>query len=278
MREVDGRVAVVTGAASGMGRAFAERFAQEGMKVVLADIEREALDVAVVELRQQERDVIGVVADVSQQDAVRNILDEALAAYGKVHVVCNNAGVAGGGAGTLWDATLDDWRWIMGVNLWGVVHGVRTFVPQILRQGEGGHVVNTASVAGLLQGGGIYGVTKHAVVALSEALYQDLLAIDPSVGVTVLCPGLINTRITESARNRPPELGGGDWKPGQPRSPFALLLEQGMDPAEVARQVFQAIQEQQLYLVTDHDFDDRIQQRWDNIAARRNPAPRARLV
>jgi NAD(P)-dependent dehydrogenase (short-subunit alcohol dehydrogenase family) len=173
MRDFRDRVAVVTGAVSGIGRALADRFAAEGMKVVLADIEEEALRLAEAEFREKGVDVLGVRTDVSKSEDLEKLAQQTLDAFGAVHIVCNNAGVAGAW-GQAWANTLDDWNWIMGVNLWGVIHGVRTFLPITLKQGEEGHIVNTASLAGLMPGRGIYGVTKQAVVALSESLYNDL--------------------------------------------------------------------------------------------------------
>ncbi len=173
MRDFAGKVAVVTGAASGIGFGLASRFAEEGMRVVLADVEEPALEAAVTRLRERDFDVVGVLTDVSDADSVQALADKTLAHFGKVHVVCNNAGV-GGGFGKIWEASLKDWQWALNVNLWGVIHGVRTFVPIMLEQGEDGHVVNTASIAGLVPGTRVYSVTKHAVVALSEALYHNL--------------------------------------------------------------------------------------------------------
>jgi NAD(P)-dependent dehydrogenase (short-subunit alcohol dehydrogenase family) len=172
MQEFEGKVAVVTGAASGMGLAFAERFAQEGMKVVLADVEEQALEAAVQELRRKETDVLGVVTNVSDAGAVDRLASRTLETYGKVHVVCNNAGVALHTGQGVWEHSLNDWQWLMGVNFWGVLHGIRTFVPVMLAQDEDAHIVNTSSLAGLVAGSGAYGATKHAVVSLSESLYS----------------------------------------------------------------------------------------------------------
>src|SRR5437870_3195787 len=205
MRDFAGKVAVVTGGASGIGLGLATRFAQEGMKVVLADVEAPALEAAVSGLREQEFEVLGVPTDVSSSEAVEELARRTLEAYGKVHIVCNNAGVSTG-FGRIWEASLKDWQWALSVNLWGVIHGVHTFVPLMLAQDEEGHVVNTASVAGLLPSNRVYSVTKHAVVALSEALYHSLRQMDAKVHASVLCPGLIETRIMYSYRNRPPEL------------------------------------------------------------------------
>jgi NAD(P)-dependent dehydrogenase (short-subunit alcohol dehydrogenase family) len=279
MQDFAGKVAVVTGAASGIGLGLATRFAQEGMKVVLADVEQPALDAAVTRLRQQEFDVLGVVTDVSSADAVEDLAQRTLDAYGKVHILCNNAGVGGGAAAAIWEATLKDWRWALGVNLLGVIHGLHAFVPLMLEHGEEGHIVNTASGAGLVPANRVYSVTKHAVVALSEALYYDLKRVDAKVGASVLCPGIVNTRIMYSGRNRPPELQN---VPGAPLSEVerarsdrvhALAEAEGMDPAELAGIVVEAIKNDQFYILTHGDYDNDIRQRMENILARGNPAP-----
>jgi NAD(P)-dependent dehydrogenase (short-subunit alcohol dehydrogenase family) len=276
MREFQGRVAVVTGAASGMGRAFAERFAAEGMRVVLADVEERALDVAVSELRQQERDVIGVVTDVSDASAVERLRDEALEAYGAIHLVCNNAGVLarsdlppsedGVGQGLrLWEQPLEEFTWTFGVNLWGVVHGIRTFVPVLLEQEEG-HVVNTASVAAVMTGErlGIYTATKHAVLAVSETLARQLE--DTSVGVSALCPGAVRTRITRADRNQPGY--EHDLAPGEAER----LMEGGMDPTEVAQMVLDAVRDDRFYIFTHgEEYDEPLRRRTAGILERRNP-------
>ena len=247
MKEFRDRVAVVTGAASGIGRGMAERFAAEGMKVVLADVEPEAL--------------------------ARKTLD----AFGGVHIVCNNAGV-GGGTGPLWENTLADWNWVMGVNLWGVVHGVRTFLPIMIEQDSEGHVVNTASVAGLINGPlGIYGVTKHAVVSLSECLHSQLQMAGAKIGVSVLCPGWVNTNIADAARNRPPELQneGGDpvLTPQQEtmRQMMEQMLRAGMSPSDVADRVFDAVREGKFYILTHAEMKSVIQTRMQNILDEKNP-------
>jgi NAD(P)-dependent dehydrogenase (short-subunit alcohol dehydrogenase family) len=212
MQDFEGKVAVVTGAASGMGRAFAERFAQEGMKVVLADIEEAPLEHAVTELRQAEHDVLGVVTDVASPESVEALARKAVEAYGKVHIVCNNAGVAGE-RGLVWEETPQFWKWMMGINFEGVLNGIRTFVPLMLEHGKEGHIVNTASIAGLGPGWGVYGVTKHAVIALTEWLAMNLQMVDAKVNASVLCPGGVATCSVLAA-----------WRRTSPRSIAAFRM------------------------------------------------------
>jgi NAD(P)-dependent dehydrogenase (short-subunit alcohol dehydrogenase family) len=278
VKEFRDRVAVVTGAASGIGRALADRFAAEGMKVVLADVEEDALRIAEAEFREKGVDVLGVRTDVSKSEDLERLAQQTLDAFGAVHIVCNNAGVAGAW-GQTWTNTLDDWNWIMGVNLWGVIHGVRTFLPIMLEQGDEGHIVNTSSLAGLMPGRGIYGVTKQAVVALSESLYNDLKVMDAKIGVSVLCPGWVDTNIIDASRNRPAELSRTvDAVPDPQREQIdnvvRNLLKTGLQPSAVADQVFEAIREDKLYIITHPDMDFLIKERFDNILSRTNPTPR----
>ncbi|HLF72373.1 MAG TPA: SDR family NAD(P)-dependent oxidoreductase [Dehalococcoidia bacterium] len=279
MRDFVGKVAVVTGGASGIGLGLATRFAEEGMKVVLADVEEPVLEAAVTKLRQQEHDVLGVVTDVSKADSVEALARKTLDAYGKVNIVCNNAGVGGGFGVGIWEATLKDWQWTVGVNLWGVVNGVRTFTPLLLENGEEGHIVNTASSAGLTQGARIYGVTKHAVVALSESLYDGLRQVSDKVHCSVLCPGVINTRIMYGARNRPDDLQNEGMPTTQreleSRDRIARLAQEtGMAPSQLADIVVEAIKAEQFYILTHDDFDEAIRTRMEDILQRRNPTPR----
>lgn len=281
MDDFEGKVAVVTGGASGIGLAMATRFAQEGMKIVLGDVEKGALEAAVAQLRQQEFEVHGVVADVADASSVENLARETIERFGKVHVVCNNAGVGGSRAQRVWDSTLDDWEWGMGVNVWGVIHGIRSFVPIMLAQGEEGHIVNTASVAGLVQGNRLYSVTKHAVVALTEALYDGLMLEGGKVSASVLCPGLYFTNLSTAERNRPGTL---NEMPDDARTTSAdpAVAERarqlrdmiGRPPEELAEQVLQAIKDDQFYIITHDEYDDVIRERMENILARRNPDPK----
>jgi NAD(P)-dependent dehydrogenase (short-subunit alcohol dehydrogenase family) len=206
-----GKVAVVTGGASGIGRAMGERFARDGMAVVLADVERPVLDATVTELRDEGLDVTGVATDVSDFASVEALRDATLDAHGAVHLLCNNAGVGAGAEGQMWDHTLNDWRWALDVNVWGIIHGVKAFVPAMLAGGDEGHVVNTSSGNGgiaPLPGTPIYALTKSAVVTLSESLYAQLSSVGARVGASVLFPGphMLRTGLFESWRNRPPEM------------------------------------------------------------------------
>jgi NAD(P)-dependent dehydrogenase (short-subunit alcohol dehydrogenase family) len=249
VRELRDRVAVVTGGASGIGRALARRFAADGMRLVLADVEADPLAATVAELGRAGADVVGVEADVSVVADVESVRDRALDAFGAVHVVCNNAGVGGG---SIIDAPLALWDWTIGVNLMGVVHGVHAFLPLLLEQDEG-HIVNTASLAGLggVGGLGVYCTTKFAVVGLSESLHHDLVARGSSVGVSVLCPGFVQTRIGESTRNAPASVA--EWI-GTPTAQATVeiasaLTAAGIAPEVVADAVRDAVVEGTFYVV-----------------------------
>jgi NAD(P)-dependent dehydrogenase (short-subunit alcohol dehydrogenase family) len=264
-----GRVAVVTGAASGIGFGLSERFASEGMRVVMADIEEPALAEAAEVLIGRGGEVLPVPTDVSRPEQVDALRDRALETFGAVHVLCNNAGVAGLGR-PLWDLTPGEWAWVLGVNLWGVINGIRSFLPA-LREQDAAHVVNTASVAGLVAGIlGPYSVTKHGVVALSEALYFQLLQHGAGVGVSVLCPGWVKTRIVDSDRNRPAELGPpAELEPTQAavREVGRQRVESGIEPAEVAAHVVDAIRSGRFYVLTHPEMNDAIRRRAEEVLA-----------
>lgn len=277
MREFKGKVAVITGGASGIGRGIAERCAQENMKIVLADIEGQALSQTEAEMQREGATVIAVPTDVSKSKDVEALAQKALDAFGAVHLLCNNAGV---GAGTtIWGSTLADWKWVLGVNLWGVIHGVQTFVPIMLEQDTPCHIVNTASIAGLISGSalGIYKVTKHGVVTLSETLYHELVAIGAKIGVSVLCPAWVKTRILESERNRPPDLQNPPAQVQMRPEEQAMLeamfeaVQTGMPPQEVAEHVLNAVRENKFYILTHPEWTPMIQVRMEDILQGRNP-------
>ncbi|MER6943535.1 SDR family NAD(P)-dependent oxidoreductase [Nonomuraea sp. NPDC000554] len=266
MRELSGRVAVVTGAASGIGRALALRFAAERMSLMLADVDPGGL--AETAALAGDAPVLTQVTDVSDEAAVRHLADRAFGELGGVHVLCNNAGVYQGGR--LWTRTFEDFTWLLGVNLWGVLNGVRAFVPRMLEQGGEGHIVNTVSVAGLLatRRSGGYALTKYAALAASQALAQDLIAAGSAIRVTALCPGAVRTEIHRSERVRPAGLAAA--RPGgDPESQHAIdgLVEQGMDPSQVAELVVQAIREERFLLLTHPGYDGRLRAQLETLLA-----------
>jgi NAD(P)-dependent dehydrogenase (short-subunit alcohol dehydrogenase family) len=273
MEELAGRVAVVTGAASGIGRALAERWAAEGMRVVMADIEKEVLAEAADSLRDKGSDVLAVPTDVSDGAQVDALAEAAREAYGGVHLLCNNAGVGTGGP--VAELTAGDWKWVLGVNLWGVIHGLRAFLPGMLESGEEGHVVNTASVAGLLGAPwmGPYAASKFAVVGISECLYHEL--VRTRVGISVLCPSWVNTNIQSSFRNRPAHLGGGLPKNegGPLTEALAQLLAAGMAPETVADHVAAAVRRRRFWVLTHPEVLPALEARAAGIVAGENPPP-----
>lgn len=256
MLEVAGKAAFVTGGACGIGLALGRTFAEAGMRVMLGDIEEDVLVRAANALRDDGLDVHAVRCDVANAASVECAAEAAQAALGNIHVLCNNAGVAGGSG--VDEISADTWRWVIDVNLMGLVHGIDAFLPRMRAHGEGGHIVNTASMAGLVNGMGFspYAASKFAVVAMSEGLAEQLRAL--GIGVTVVCPGFVRTRIAESARNRPSRYG----PPPVPHAAGyaarlaaiqAELGESGIDPAEVAAQVLDAIRAGDLYVFTHAD-------------------------
>jgi NAD(P)-dependent dehydrogenase (short-subunit alcohol dehydrogenase family) len=270
MRELAGKAAFVTGGAGGIGLALGTAFAQAGMKVMLADIETEALAEAVKSLQDFAPNVRGVACDVADPISVERAANASCEAFGNVHVVCNNAGVAA--AGGIDNISLDNWRWVLDVNLMGVLHGIRTFLPHIRAHGEGGHIINTASMAGMNSGLGFspYVASKFAVVGMSEGLATQLKPF--GIGVSVLCPGFVRTRIGESGRNRPQRYGATQTP--DPASPAGLLLAQiterlqsGLDPADVAARVLAAIRDDELYVFTHPEMRGELEVRFAAIMA-----------
>lgn len=263
MQDFKDGVAVVTGAASGIGLATATRFAREGMKVVLGDIQQDALDTAVSSLQSAGHDVIGVTTDVSRVEQVQNLADQAIAAYGKVNVVHNNAGVVR--AGTLGELTLEDWQWVLGVDLWSVIYGVKIFLPLIKQAGQG-HIVNTSSSAGLQASANIapYNVAKFGVVGLTETLRLELDEGDLPIGASVLCPGAVQTRICESDRNRQATglAAGNASETDQAFKNIAgPIVEAGIAPIDVAAMIITAIRENDFWILTHPEWKIVMQER-----------------
>ncbi len=280
MKDLTGKVAVITGGASGIGLAVAQACADEGMKLVLADISQKDLDVVSAEFQQNGTDVLPVVIDVSKYEQVEALAQKTLDRFGKVHFLFNNAGVGGGS--TVWDTTVKDWDWVMGVNVMGVVYGVKVFTPIMLAQDEEGHIVNTASIAGLIAGPSMaaYRVSKHAVVALSESLYLELEQMDAKVSASVLCPAWVKTQIFSSERNRPVELqneGGNGFESADPLIKKQLgdavrsVVEDGMAPEVIAAHVIEAIKENRFYILTHPHFTGAVAYRMKDILNGKNP-------
>ena len=280
MRNFEGKTAVVTGAASGMGLAFAERFAAEGMNVVMADVEEEALAAEVRRLEQAERNVIGAVVDTRSRGSVDALRDRAIEAYGNVHLLFNNAGVAsrtdaGLGRGerslAVWEMPDETWEWVMGVNFWGVLYGIQSFVPHMIEHGEPGHIVNTASLAALIPGASAYSVSKHGVLTLTEGLHFHLRDRGTKIGASVLCPGFVNTKIALAGRNRPDDLGGPEEATEEQLAGASVALGGGMAPSDVAEQVYEAVVEERAYILPHPGWDEVIRGRIEAVLDRRAP-------
>src|SRR6266487_3684576 len=277
MKVFQDKVAVVTGAASGIGRALAEKSAQEGMKVVLADVEESALKQAEDELKASGAEVLAVRTDVSKADEVEALAQRAFATYGAVHLLCNNAGVGAGR--TVWESSLADWQWVLGVNLWGVIYGIHYFVPRMLAQDSEGHIVNTASAAGLISrpGTGIYKVSKHGVVTLSETLALELAARGAKLKASVLCPEFVNTRILDAERNRPQALQNAPEEQHMSPEMAAIVeavrqvVQAGLAPSQVAEMVFDAIRQEKFYILTHPTTKRAVQLRMEDILQERMP-------
>jgi NAD(P)-dependent dehydrogenase (short-subunit alcohol dehydrogenase family) len=269
-----GRVAVVTGAASGIGLGLARRFAAEGLHVVLADVEEPALAKAAASIAEAGASVLAVATDVAERPSVEALRDAALSRFGAVHVVCNNAGV-GGSHGPLWECPPGEWDWVLGVNLNGVMNGVRAFMPVLLSQ-DAGHLVNTSSIFGVFAGTlGPYGVSKHAVTALTETLYFNLQSAGVAhVGVSVLCPGAVRTNFGSSSRNRPAWAGPaapGDASSAEAERASAERFDQlavlGASPAEVAGMVLDGIRSRRFYILTSDNRDGAVRRRGEEVVA-----------
>jgi len=275
MRDFKGKVAVITGAASGIGRGIAKRCVQEGMKVVLAGINEANLIKAEAELKSAGGTVVSIQTDVAKRTDVELLARKTIDAFGAVHLLVNNAGI---GAGmSPWEATWNDWEWVISVDLWGVIHGVKVFTPIMLAQNTECHIVNTASLAGLMAGysSAPYAATKHAVVALSECLYLALEQRHARVKVSVLCPGNVKTNIMRAERNRPLRLRNEPVEIPPHEQAFLdfmnAFVEAGISPLQVADQVFEAIKEERFYILTHPEFTPAVQLRMDSLVSGDNP-------
>lgn len=279
MKQFRDRTAVITGAASGIGLELAKRAAAEGMQLVLADIEYARLETAAATLGLPAARLLLQKTDVSREDDVAALAAAAFARFGSVHLLCNNAGV--GLTRVTWEHSTADWEWVLGVNLWSVIHGIHHFLPQMLEQGDEGHIVNTSSVAGLLSTPGMaaYNVSKHGVVTLSETLYGELTAAKAKVGVSVLCPAWVPTGIHQSARNRQDRFGTA-----APAAGLSAAYEERMGQAvksgrltaaDMANEVFAAVGEGRFYVIPHRKINNAIQLRMDDIMNQRNPTPLA---
>lgn len=273
MKDLEDRAAWITGGASGIGFALARRFAREGMKLVLVDVEAGPLAEAAQALREQGASVLAIRADASSLVEMTAAAAQARDAFGVMHVICNNAGVGGGG-GPMWSLTDQDWRWTIDVNLWGVIHGIRLLLPALLESGQDGHVVNTASMAGMITTPflGPYTATKHAVVGLSECLFKELDLVNARVGVSVLCPGFVKTKIASSQRNRP----GGARPPSNPHETrfgavFDQLVDAGVPADEIADEVLRSIREDRFYVLTHPEMKPQIEHRMRQILEEKPP-------
>lgn len=276
MKTFKDRVAVVTGAASGIGRAMAETFINAGMKVVLSDVDEASLEQTVKALKADGATVLGVAADVSQASQVAALADKTVQAFGTPHILCNNAGVNCTRSNS-WDIPLEGWQWVLGVNLMGVIHGIQSFLPLMLEQQVEGHIVNTASLFGLANNflTTPYCVSKHAVICLSENLHLELQSKQAKVKVSVLCPGPVSTNIQQSVervrpQNVPPRPALSKEEEALKKA-LDLWIQRGLDPKDVARQVLAAIQQEQFYIITHSDADPQINARIQAILDRKNP-------
>ena len=274
MQDFKGKTAVITGGASGIGLGLAEHCAELGMNVVLGDIQQDTLNQAVEKLEQRQASVIGVVTDTMVKTSVNSLLQEATTAYGNVHLLFNNAGVAAGNSAgkAVWEAPDADWQWVMGVNFYGVLYGVQTFVPHMLEHDEESYVVNTASLAAVLPMGGSYGVSKHGVLALTESVQSDLEQRGANIRAGVLCPGFVDTQIFAAERNRP----GTEQNYTDPDDPryeaVKSMLANGKSPAEIAEYVFEAMAAKQFYMLPHPAWDEFVRSRTEQILARKGVA------
>lgn len=274
MRELTGKTAVITGGASGIGLAMAQAFGKQGMRLVLADVQADALESAAEGLRASGVEAIGVLTDVTDYDSVQALEVASREHFGAVHVLVNNAGVSI--TGPIWELTLDDWRWVHDVNVWGVIHGIKAFVPALIAHGEPAHVINTASLAAF---NGIgehspYCSSKAAVLSISQSLYSELLGWDTQVGVSVVCPGMVDTHIHESWRNRPEgdvPWSDREWNDERHQAGSNTMQSSGVSPAEIARLTLEAMIENRFYVFNGPTWPDLMRRQAEVLAVAANP-------
>jgi NAD(P)-dependent dehydrogenase (short-subunit alcohol dehydrogenase family) len=279
MKDFKNKVAVITGAASGIGRGLAEYCAQQEMKIVLADVEEKVLSMAESEMQAGGADIIAVITDVSKIEDVQSLARRTIDAFGKVDLLFNNAGVATGSS--IWESSINDCKWVIGVNLWGVIHCVHEFIPIMLKQGTPCHIVNTSSIAGLTtyHPSALYQLTKHSIVALSEQLHHDLELRGANIKVSVICPGVVNTNIMDAERNRPeiylnePSQGAKSPEPDEMEQAFRKMAKAGMPPSVLAEIAFKAIEEEKFYIITHPEMKPLVQMRMDGVMKERHPLP-----
>ena len=280
------KTAVITGAASGIGLAAAERFLKAGMKVVMADIDADSIDKQVSRLKSEGHPVEGKVTDVTSESSVRELAEFTISQFGNIHILCNNAGIGGGAADdkSLWEASISDWKWVLDINVWGVIHGIRVFTPLMLAHGQEGHIINTASKAGLIFGTSLYSTSKHTVIALTEALYAQLKQVNSKLTVSVLCPGAVNTNLnSNSIRLRPEDkkfdensnLSNQD-KTLQSKnfmstyqSTVQTRMAAGKEPSEIAEMLMQGLENGDFYIMPSRLEDAVVDERYKNIQARK---------
>jgi len=284
MTNLLGKTAVLTGAANGIGLAAAERFLKAGMKVVIADIDANSIDIQVSRLKAEGYPVEGKVTDVTNESSVRELAEFAMNKFGNIHILCNNAGIGGGAADdkSLWEASISDWKWVLDINVWGVIHGIRVFTPLMLAHGQEGHIINTASKAGLIFGTSLYSTSKHTVIALTEALYAQLKQVNSKLAVSVLCPGAVNTNLnSNSNRIRPVDKKSSESLSNQDnliqsenfmstyQSTVQTRMASGKEPSEIAEMLMQGLENGDFYIMPSRLEDAVVDERYKNIQTRK---------
>ena len=281
-----GKTAVITGAANGIGLAIAERLLNAGMRVVIADIDPNSLDKQVSRLKSEGYLVEGKVTDVTSESSVRELAEFTISKFGNIHILCNNAGIGGGAADdkSLWEASISDWKWVLNINVWGVIHGIRVFTPLMLAHGEEGHIINTASKAGLIFGTSLYSTSKHTVIALTEALYAQLKQLNSKLAVSVLCPGAVNTNLNSNSNRIRPVNTKSDENSNLSnqdksiqsknfmstyQSTVQTRMAAGKEPSEIAEMLMQGLGNGDFYIMPSRLEDAVVDERYKNIQVRK---------